>query len=72
MLHAPVRLSNLRRCSVSPSLQDLVLSTLQDWVGDPSSSSNATLLWVAGMVYSNEGKLAEALKACHTGLSLEL
>ena len=48
------------------------MSTLVDWVADPSCAGNATTLTVAGIIYANEGNDVEALKACHSGLSLEM
>lgn len=49
-----------------------VLSVLSDWLNDPACNRNATVLLIAGMIYSQEGNYVEALKACHTGLSLEM
>jgi coatomer protein complex subunit epsilon len=53
-------------------LQEEVLSTLTDWVVDPTCQGNAMTLTVAGIIYADEEKYVEALKACHTGLSLEM
>lgn len=52
--------------------QEEVLSTLAEWVADPACSGNATALTVAGIIYANEGNDVEALKACHSGMSLEM
>lgn len=52
--------------------QDIVFETLQQWLDDQAVNSNATVLLVAGIIYANEEKFVEALKACHTGLSLEM
>ena len=52
--------------------QEEVVSTLTAWVADPSCAGNATTLAVAGIIYANEGNDVEALKACHSGLSLEM
>jgi coatomer protein complex subunit epsilon len=52
--------------------QEDVLSTVADWVADPACAGNATTLLVAGIIYANEGNEVEALKACHTGLTLEM
>ncbi len=41
-------------------------------MADPSCAGNATTLAVAGIIYANEGNDVEALKACHSGLSLEM
>lgn len=53
-------------------MQEQVVSTLAEWLSDPVTSNNATTLLVAGIVYVNEENYVEALKACHTGLSLEM
>ncbi len=50
----------------------MVLETLGSWVADPACAGNAMTLTVAGIIYTNEGNYVEALKACHTGLSLEM
>ncbi len=52
--------------------QESVLTTVGEWVADPACSGNATTLLVCGMIYANEENYVEALKACHTGLSLEM
>ena len=49
-----------------------MLETLGAWVADPACAGNAITLTVAGIIYTNEGNYVEALKACHTGLSLEM
>ena len=48
------------------------METLGSWVADPACAGNAMTLTVAGIIYTNEGNYVEALKACHTGLSLEM
>ena len=53
-------------------VQDDVLQTLTEWVADPTCSGNAMTLTVAGIIFANEEKYVEALKACHTGLTLEM
>jgi hypothetical protein len=53
-------------------LQEEVLEILGSWVADPACAGNAMTLTVAGIIYTNEGNYVEALKACHTGLSLEM
>lgn len=53
-------------------LQDTVLSTIQDWAQEPSYRNNATVLLVIGLIYAAEDNYVEALRACHTGVSLEL
>ncbi len=58
--------------SASSLLQDTILSTVQDWAQEPSYRSNATVLLVIGLIYAAEDNYVEALRACHTGISLEL
>lgn len=52
--------------------QDDVLATLHDWLADPATIHNATVLLVAGLVFTNEEDYVEALKALHAGESLEM
>jgi coatomer protein complex subunit epsilon len=54
------------------SLQDDVLSTLSEWLSDSACNRNPTVLLMAGAIYSNEGMYEDALKACHSGISLEM
>ena len=49
-----------------------MLETLASWVADPACAGNAMTLTIAGIIYTNEENYVEALKACHTGLSLEM
>ena len=51
--------------------QETVLATLEEWMADPSVKHNATVLLVAGVVYSNEDNYVEALKALHGAGTLE-
>lgn len=53
-------------------LQDEVLSTLSDWLGDTACNRNPNLLVVAGLIYAQEGNYVEALKCCHSGLNMEM
>ena len=53
-------------------LQDTVLSTIQDWAQEPAYKNNATVLLVIGLIYAAEDNYVEALRACHSGISLEL
>ena len=53
-------------------IQDTILSTVQDWAQEPSYRSNGTVLLVIGLIYAAEDNYVEALRACHTGISLEL
>ena len=60
------------RTQVAMLLQDAILSTIQDWAQEPSYRNNATVLLVIGLIYAAEDNYVEALRACHTGVSLEL
>mmetsp|Transcript_22135 Transcript_22135/g.54794 ORF Transcript_22135/g.54794 Transcript_22135/m.54794 type:complete len:291 (-) Transcript_22135:308-1180(-) len=48
------------------------VTTLQDWLADGALAQNPTLQLIAALMYSQDGKINEALKCCHTALSLEL
>ncbi|KAK9834048.1 hypothetical protein WJX81_005668 [Elliptochloris bilobata] len=52
--------------------KEMAVSVVAEWVADPACTSNAMTLLVAGMIYATEGNYVEALKACHTGLNLEM
>eukprot|EP00877_Chromochloris_zofingiensis_P004225 jgi/Chrzof1/13803/Cz08g13010.t1 len=52
--------------------KDAALATVADWLGDPACNRNPHVLLVAGMTYAQEGNYVEALKACHSGQSLEM
>ena len=54
------------------TMQDDVLATIKDWLADPAVAHNASVLLVAGIVYTNEGDYVEALKALHGGELLEM
>ena len=45
---------------------------LEEWLADSACNRNPTVLLVAGTIHAHEGNYVEALKACHSGLSLEL
>ena len=53
-------------------MQEDVITVLSDWLADTACNRNTTVLLVAGLIYSREGNFVEALKACHTGLTLEM
>ena len=48
------------------------VTTVGEWLADGALAANATVQLIAALVYSHEGNLPDALKCCHTGLSLEL
>ncbi|KAK9810168.1 hypothetical protein WJX72_005996 [[Myrmecia] bisecta] len=52
--------------------KEQVLSTIADWLADPACNGNSMVLLIAGIIYTHEGNYVEALKACHTGISLEI
>lgn len=51
---------------------DAAVATVAEWVDDVACNRNPTVLLVAGLVYANEANYVEALKACHSGLTLEM
>jgi hypothetical protein len=53
-------------------VQETVLSTLSEWLGDPACNRNPTVLLISGIIYAQEGMYEDALKACHVGPNLEL
>lgn len=48
------------------------LEAAQAWAVDPGYATNPTVLLVAGMIYALEGDNEAALKACHSGLTMEM
>lgn len=52
--------------------REAALEAAASWLTDPAAASNSTVLLVAGMLYALEENYVEALKACHTGGSLEM
>lgn len=52
--------------------KDSVLSTMQEWLSDPSCASSVTLQLMAATVFQFEANYVEALKCCHGAQSLEL
>lgn len=53
-------------------MQETILATVGEWVADPACAGNAMTLLACGLIYAAEENYVEALKACHTGLSLEM
>jgi coatomer protein complex subunit epsilon len=53
-------------------LQERALETVGTLLADPICNNNPHVLLIAGLIYSQEGNYVEALKACHSGLSLEM
>lgn len=60
----------LARYLTLPAEKELLMSTLEAWLNDPSANS-ATLQLVAAIVYMYEDKLKEALRAVHAGMNME-
>ena len=54
------------------TMQEDVLATIKDWLADPAVAHNASVLLVAGIIYTTEGDYVEALKALHGGELLEM
>jgi hypothetical protein len=50
---------------------ETALVTVTDWMSDSTSSQNAMVSLIAGLVYVAEENFTDALKACHQGRSLE-
>lgn len=48
------------------------LEQIGAWLADPAYANNPTVLLMAGMIYALEENYVEALRACHSGLSLEM
>ena len=48
------------------------VSTINEWLADDLVKANPTVQLVAALILADEGNTVEALKCCHTGLSLEL
>jgi hypothetical protein len=53
-------------------LQERALETVGTLLADPICSNNPHVLLIAGIIYSQEENYVEALKACHSGASLEM
>ena len=49
-----------------------VEAQLEQWMEDPTASSDTTMLTVAAMTQNREGKHEEALKYVHNPTSLEM
>ncbi|KAJ0399564.1 hypothetical protein ATCC90586_009761 [Pythium insidiosum] len=51
--------------------REMIELTLKEWLADPRSAENPHLLLVAGMIFSREGKLSDALSVLTKGNTLE-
>ena len=47
-------------------------AAVTEWLADGALAANATVQLIAATIFSHEGNMVDALKCCHTGLSLEL
>lgn len=62
----------LAKYLVGKTAPDAAVSTIAEWLEDPACSGNATVLLIAGMIYAREENYIDALKCCHTGVTLEM
>jgi len=72
---APTALQAVKMLAVylsRPFEKEKVLETIVEWLSDSALMANATVLLVAATIYSHEGNFNDALKCCHSALSLEL
>ena len=51
---------------------EVALMSLSEWLSDPRTGQDPTLLVVAALIYSHEEKYKEALEAIRKGDTLEL
>jgi coatomer protein complex subunit epsilon len=56
----------------NPDGKEMVLLTLKEWTNDPNTMNNPTLLLIAGMIFTCEGKLEDAIRNTHSGTTLEM
>src|SRR5690349_8403352 len=73
--NAPVDLQAVKLLATYTSPKhdnDIVFMALNEWLNDSNSANNPTLQLIAGIIYSNEGKFGEALKAVKSGTKLEM
>lgn len=52
--------------------QESTISSLREWLADPTIGNNATLRLVAGVVFMHEEDYSEALKHTHAGGTMDL
>lgn len=53
-------------------VQESAVEKVGQWVSDPICNTNPHVILVAGLIYAQAGNYVEALKACHTGQTLEM
>jgi coatomer protein complex subunit epsilon len=72
---SPIALQAVKQLALymkDSSHREAVLEQVAGWLTDMSCTNNATVLLVAGLIYLTEENYVEALKCCHSGLSLEM
>jgi coatomer protein complex subunit epsilon len=52
--------------------KEAALEAAAGWLSDPAAAANPTVLLIAGLLFALEENYVDALKACHTGGSLEM
>lgn len=69
----PISLSAVKLLAtyLSGGDREMIELTLKEWLADPNSGENPHLLLVAGMIFSREGKLSDALSVLTKGNTLE-
>lgn len=56
----------------NPGQKDMVLMTLNDWLGDEVSGESNTLKLIAGMIYLAQGEIKDALRVLNSDATLEM
>jgi len=56
----------------NPDGKEMVMLTLKEWTNDPNTMNNPTLLLIAGIIFTCEGKLEDAIRNTHSGTTLEM
>lgn len=72
---SPIALQAVKQLALymkEPGRREAVLEQVTGWLTDMTYTGNATVLLVAGLVFLLEENYVEALKCCHSGLSLEM
>ena len=55
-----------------PHEREQCVATCQEWLSDEALAANANVQLISALVFAAEDNLVEAMKCCHTSLSLEL
>lgn len=70
---SPAALQAVRALALYAKQQrEAAMEQVASWMSDPACASNPTVLLIAGLLYALEENYVEALRACHTGGSLEM